>query len=382
MERVAIVGVGQTKHAGCRPEVNYPELVYEAVSLALADAGLTIDEIDNVITTSNDFWDGRTIASMATGDVSGGVGKNISCVEGDGTFGAFYGLTRILSGSYGTTLITAYSKGSESISPLITNAAFDPIYQRCLGLDMVSSCALQARRYMKRYGISEEECALVSVKNHGNALDNPHAHLAMQLSVEDVMNSREVAVPLKLYDISPVSDGACCIILASEERSKKITGKPVWVQGVSFCADAYLLGDRDLSECRALEKAAQKAYKMAGIQNPREEIDVAEIYDAFTYQELLWTEGLGFCDRGQGGRLVADGATSREGDIPVNPSGGLLGAHPVIAAGLVRMAEAVHQIRGEAGERQVDREVCKALAHGVNGICGQSHCVWVLGGKG
>jgi len=126
MERVALVGVGQTKHAGCRPEVNYPELVYEAVSLALDDAGMEIGEIDNVITTSNDFWDGRTIASMATGDVSGGVGKNISCVEGDGTYGAFYGLTRILSGSYGTTLVTAYSKGSESISPLITNAAFDP----------------------------------------------------------------------------------------------------------------------------------------------------------------------------------------------------------------------------------------------------------------
>ncbi|MCP4568936.1 MAG: thiolase family protein [FCB group bacterium] len=381
MERVAIVGVGQTKHSAGRREVNYPELVYEAVSLALADAGLNIDDIDNVITTSNDFWDGRTIASMATGDVSGGVGKNISCVEGDGTFGAFYGLTRILSGSYGTTLVTAYSKGSESISPLITNAAFDPIYMRCLGLDMVTAGALQARRYMKRYGISEEECALVSVKNHGHALDNPHAHLAMKITVDDVMNSREVAAPMKLYDISPVSDGACCIILANEERSKKAANKPVWVKGVSFCADAYLLGDRDLSESRALEKAAQGAYKMAGIQNPREEIDVAEIYDAFTYQELLWTEGLGLCDRGQGGKLVAGGATAREGDIPVNPSGGLLGAHPVIAAGLIRMAEAVLQIRGQAGERQISRKVRQALAHGVNGICGQSHCVWVLGSE-
>ena len=379
MDRIALVGVGQTKHAACRPEVNYPELVYEAVALALADAGMEIDDIDNVITTSNDFWDGRTIASMATGDVSGGVGKNISCVEGDGTFGAFYGMTRILSGSYGTTLVTAYSKGSESISPLITNAAFDPIYMRCLGLDMVTACALQARRYMKMYGISEEECALVSVKNHGNAIDNPHAHLPMEITVEDVMNSREVALPLKLYDISPVSDGACCIILASEERAKKITKKPVWVKGVSFCADAYLLGDRDLAECRALEKAAKAAYKMAGIHNPREEIDVAEIYDAFTYQELLWTEGLGFCDRGHGGRLAAEGATAKEGDIPVNPSGGLLSAHPVIAAGLIRMAEAVHQIRGDAGGRQVPGEVRNALAHGVNGVCGQSHCVWVMG---
>ncbi len=316
---------------------------------------------------------------MATGDVSGAYGKNISCVEGDGTFGAFYGLTRILSGSYGTTMVTAYSKGSESTSPLITNAAFDPIYMRCLGLELISDCALQARRYLSRYGITEEECALVSVKNHGNALENPNAQLGIKLTVEEVMQSRTIAAPLKLYDVSPISDGACAIILASEDRAKKITDKPVWVKGVSFCADAYLLGDRDLSECRALEKAAKTAYKMAGIQNPRQEIDIAEIYDAFTYQELLWTEGLGFCGAGEGGKLVASGATAKDGDIPVNPSGGLLGAHPVIAAGLIRIAEAAHQVRGDAGAMQVKKDIRNALAHGVNGVCGQSHCVWVLG---
>lgn len=379
MDRVAIVGVGQTKHVACRKEVCYSELVYEAVTLALKDAGIGVSEIDNIITTSNDFWDGRTISSMATGDVSGGYGKNISCVEGDGTFGAFYGLTRILSGSYGTTMVTAYSKGSESISPLITNAAFDPIYMRCLGLDLISACALQARRYLSRYGITEEECALVSVKNHGNALENPNAQLGMKLTVEEVMQSRTIASPLKLYDVSPISDGACAIILASEDRAKKITDKPVWVKGVSFCADAYLLGDRDLSECRALEKAAKTAYKMAGIQNPRQEIDIAEIYDAFTYQELLWTEGLGFCGAGEGGKLVASGVTAKDGSIPVNPSGGLLGAHPVIAAGLIRIAEAARQVRGDAGAMQVKKDIRNALAHGVNGVCGQSHCVWVLG---
>ncbi len=379
MERAAIIGMGQTKHAASRKECSYPELVYEAVSLALADAGIGIEEIDNIVTTSNDFWDGRTISCMATGDVSGGVGKNISCVEGDGTFGAFYGLTRILSGSYGTTLVTAYSKGSESTSHLMTNASFDPIYMRNLGLDMISSSAMQARRYMKRYGITEEECAVVSVKNHCNAIDNPNAHLSMEITVDDVMNSREIATPLKLYDISPVSDGACCVILANEERAKKISGKPVWIRGVSFCADAYQLGDRDLSECRALEKAAGKAYKMAGIKNPAKDIDVAEIYDAFTYQELLWTEGLGFCGPGEGGKLATSGVTAKKGDLPVNPSGGLMGAHPVIAAGLIRITEAARQIRGDAGGMQVNGNVRTALAHGVNGTCGQSHCVWILG---
>ena len=379
MERIAIVGVGQTKHEARKIQDSFADMVYEAVKMALEDAGMGVNQVDNVITTSNDFWDGRTISSMATGDVSGARGKNVSCVEGDGTFGAFYGMTRILSGSYGTTLVTAYSKGSESESPMITNAAFDPIYMRCLGLDLVTACALQARRYMKRYGITEEQMAVISVKNHLNALSNPNAHLGLKITVDDVMKSRKVSDPLKLLDCSPVSDGAACIILANEERSRKITDRPVWVKGVSFCADAYLLGDRDLAECKALEKAARKAYGMAGIRDPRREIDVAEVYDAFTYQESMWTEGLGFCGPGEGGKLAVSGATAKGGDIPVNPSGGLLGAHPVIAGGLIRMVEAVRQIRGEAGAMQVKDNVKIALAHGVNGVCGQSHCVWLLG---
>ena len=383
MDRVAIVGIGQTKIEACKQGMNYSELVYEAVRLALEDAGVGIGEIDNVITTSNDFYDGRTISCMAVGGVSGGHDKNISCVEGDGTFGAFYAACRILSGSYGTTLVTAHSKGSESrdIAPLITNAAFDPVHARCLGLHMVTACALQAGKYMRRHGITEEECALVSVKNHGNALANPNAQSPMKLTVEDVMKSERVADPLKELDISPISDGACCLILANAERAGKFRSRPVWMKGVGFCADAYQLGDRDLSECKALEKAAAKAYGMAGIRNPRKEIDVAEICDAFSYQELMWTEGLGFCSKGEGGKLAASGATAKGGDIPVNPSGGLLSGHPVIAAGMIRMVEAVRQIRGEAGGMQVKEDVKTALAHGVNGLCGQSHCVWILGSR-
>jgi acetyl-CoA C-acetyltransferase len=118
---------------------------------------------------------------------------------------------------------------------------------------------------------------------------------------------------------------------------------------------------------------------MAGISDPRKQIDVAEIYDAFTYQESMWIEGLGLCGPGEGGELAASGATAREGKLPVNPSGGLRGAHPAIAGGMIRMVEAVRQVRGEAGDMQVSRDVDIALAHGVNGVCGQSHCVWILG---
>jgi acetyl-CoA C-acetyltransferase len=379
MDKAAIIGIGMTKAVGQVKEANYAELLYPAVVAALEDAGITIEDIDNIVTTSNDFWDGRTISSMATGDVSGGYDRNISCVEGDGTFGAFYGWCRALSGHYGTTLVTAYTKGSESVSPYITNAVFDPIYVRSLGLDMVSGCALQARRYMNRYNVSEEQCAVVSSKNHRNALNNPNAHLQLDLSVEDVMSSRMICDPMKLYDCSPVSDGAVAVVIANEEKTKKLGKKPAWIKGVSFCMDNYLLGDRDLAECAALEKAAKQAYAAAGISNPRKEIDVAEIYDAFSYQELMWTEGLGFCEKGEGGKLAESGATGKAGDMPVNPSGGLLASHPVIAGGLIRIAEAVRQIRGEAGNMQVDRDVRTALAHGVNGVAGQSHCVWILG---
>lgn len=378
MEKIAIVGIGMTKQERRKEAETFSDMVFEAVTKALNDAEMTIKDVDNIVTGCNDFWDGRTISSMAVGDASGAWDKNISCVEGDGTFVALYGLTRILSGSYRTTLITAHSKGSESISNLITNAMFDPIYTRPLGLDAITSSALQARRYMDRYGVTEEQCARVSVKNHKNAKHNPYSQLPMDISVEDVLRSRILASPIKLLDTSPISDGACAILLADEEIARRFSKHPVWVKGVGCCADAYHLGDRDLAESKSLEKAAKTAYKMAGINNPFEEIDVAEIYDAFTYQELMWTEGLGFCNKGEGGKLLEKGETEMGGSIPVNPSGGCLSAHPVIAAGLIRITEAALQVRGEADQRQIPG-VKTALAHGINGPCGQAHCVWIVG---
>jgi len=377
MESIAIIGVGQTKYERMKKGDTFADMIFEAVSKALNDARMTIQEIDNVVTVSNDFWDGRTISSMAVMDACGAFEKNVSTVEGDGTFGVLYGMMRILSGSFGTTLVAAHSKGSESKASLITNGMFDPIYQRALGLDAVTSSALQARQYMQKYGVSEEQSARVSVKNHGNARNNPYAQLPMDISVKDVMASRMLADPIKLLDASPISDGAAAVILASEERAKKIAQKPVWIKGVGHCAEAYFLGDRDLAECPSLEAAAKKAYGMAGITNPFQEIDVAEIYDAFSYMELLWSEGLGFCGRGQGGKLIESGKTQMRGQLPINPSGGVLSAHPVLVAGLARVAECVLQLRQEAGARQVEKAKT-ALAHGINGPCGQSHCVIVL----
>jgi acetyl-CoA C-acetyltransferase len=377
MERVAIVGVGQTTYEREKRGETYADLVFEVVTKALEDAEIGIEEIDNVVTVSNDFWDGRTISSMAVTDACGSYGKSVSTVEGDGTFGALYGLMRVLSGSFFTTLVVAHCKGSEGSNHLITNAIFNPIYERVLGLDSISSSALQARRYMEKYGITEEQCALVSVKNHKNARYNPFAQLAMDITVEDVMNSNMLSDPIKLLDASPISDGACAIILAEERMAKRVATKPIWIKGVGHSADPYNLGDRDLAEPDALMRAAKKAYDMAGILEPFTEIDVAEIYDAFSYQELLWSEGLGFCDRGRGGLLIESGATEHDGALPINPSGGVLSAHPVLVAGLARIAEIAIQLRGEGGGRQVEGARV-GLAHGINGACGQAHCVWIL----
>jgi acetyl-CoA C-acetyltransferase len=202
----------------------------------------------------------------------------------------------------------------------------------------------------------------------------------MDLTVGDVMKSRRLADPIKLLDCSPVSDGAAAIIIAGEEIAEKSRKKPVWIKGVAHCAEEYFLGDRDLADPKALRVAASRAFAMAGIRHPSQELDVAEVYDAFSYMEPLWLEGLGLCESGKGGTMVERGISVTGGSLPVNPSGGVLSAHPLLVAGLARIIEAALQVRGEAGARQV-RDARAALAHGINGPCGQSHCVWILGSE-
>ncbi len=377
MDKIAIVGVGQTKYER-RKEDTYEELVFEAATSALKDAGADIGDIDNIITVSNDFWDGRTISSMGIQDAAGSWGKDISTVEGDGTFGVFYGMMRILSGSFNTTLVVSHMKGSEGVMNLITNAMFDPIYQRMLGIDGTSSAALQARAYMKLCGATERDFALVSVKNHKNAMNNPLAQYPMDITVKDVMASKKIADPLKLLDCSPISDGAAAVVLSNEKGLSRFKKPPVWIRGVAHCSDSYTLGYRNLAKSRALKAAAQKAYKMAGIRNAVKQIDVAEVYDAYSYMEPLWYEGLGFAAEGEGVKFLKSGATAMDGDLPVNPSGGVISAHPLLVAGMARLIEAALQVRGEAGAHQV-KGVNTALAHGINGACGQAHCVYIVG---
>jgi acetyl-CoA C-acetyltransferase len=377
VEKVGIIGVAQTNYQRNMAS-SHDEMVFEVTSKVLEDAGLTIDEIDNTITCTNDFFDGRTISCMTVTDASGSSNVPTTNVEGDGTYGALMGLMRILSGHFNRTLVVAQSKGSIGNPCIITNAMFDPLYERYIGLDAINSAALQARRYMTKYGISEEQCAKVSVKNHGNAKHNPYAQLPLDITIEDVLGSRVLADPIKLLDTSPISDGACAIILARESDANKGPTTPIWIRGVGHSTDTYHLGDRDLSDVSVLQAAAKRAYSMAGITEPRKQIDVAEIYDAFSYMELMWMEGLGICERGEGGALIDAGITEMQGSLPVNPSGGVLSANAILAAGLARVSEAVLQLRGHAGDRQVEGAEL-ALAHGIEGACGQGHCVFVLG---
>jgi acetyl-CoA C-acetyltransferase len=216
------------------------------------------------------------------------------------------------------------------------------------------------------------------IRNRSNAKSNPYAQEPLDLTVDDVLGSRMLVSPIRLLDAKPISDGACAMIIASEEKAKKLTKKPVWILGASNCYETHYLGDRDLADCDALVTAAKKAYSMAGIKNPLKGIDVAEISTEYSYQEPLWLEGLGFCGRGEGGRLVESNTIKMGGKLPVNPSGGVLPGNPNGVAGMARVAEAVLQLRGEAGDRQV-KGAKVALAHGYTGICGQHQAVMILG---
>jgi acetyl-CoA C-acetyltransferase len=378
-DRVAIAGLAQTKFEEQKPAQGFSELAYEVVEKVLAQTGLTIEaDIDSTVTASQDFWDGRTISDIPIGDVAGGHLRPEEKVAMDSAQAVYYATIQILSGHYDVVLVVTHCKESQACRSVIENAAFDPLYQRIIGFDFLAAAALQARRYMYKYGITEAQCAKVAVKNLKNAQKNPHAQRSMDLRVEQVLNSPLVASPIHQLETKPQSDGACAVILAGEEKARQITDKPVWVRGLGSCYDGYYLGDRDLADCQSLILAAQRAYKMAGIKNPLREVHVAEVSEEYAHQELLWYEGLGFCDRGEGGKLIDRGVTEMGGKLPVNPSGGILAGNPTTVAGMVRVAEAALQLRGEAGERQVPN-ARTAIAHGQSGYCGQHHCVLILG---
>jgi acetyl-CoA C-acetyltransferase len=377
-ERVAIVGVAQTEFKPKRGDANYAELAYEVIEEVLDSCGLSIEgDIDNSISCSHDIWDGQTISNIGITDVIGGHLRTEEKMAMDGSTAVYYGTVGILSGAFECTLVLAHTKMSQTNRNIVNNDAFDPIYTRRLGLDYTSAAALQARRYMHRFGVVPMDTAGVVVKNLENAIYNPVAHNRGVFQVEDVLASPVAADPIREMEVAPDTDGAVAMVLAGGEKALKITDTPAWIAGIGSCYDAHYLGDRDLSECMALRKAAERAYAMAGMTDPRRQIDVIELGEEFSYQELLWLEGLGVCEAGEGRALLSSGVTGRGGELPVNPSGGLLSGVPANVAGLNRVAEAALQVMGRAGDHQVDG-VRTAVAQGHSGFCGQHQCVIVL----
>jgi acetyl-CoA C-acetyltransferase len=369
MRKVAVVGAGMTRFVR-RAQETPKELAWQASRIALNSCELSMDDIDGVcLGTAPDSFDGIHMNGEYLSDGSGGWGKPyIRSYVGGGTgvFVPIQGWYHVASGLFDAVLVVAEEKMS-SYYPHAQAAfltIFDHTIERPLKPNLLWIFALEMNRYMTTYGLSKEDIAQVSVMHKRNAADHPAALLGdKEITIEDVLNSEVLAWPVQRYDVSPVSDGAVALVLVAEHLAKRLTDKPVWIEGVGWNLDTAYWTNRDLAYPRYVEYAAKMAYEMAGIKEPRKEINIAEPYDPFDYKALHHLEGLQLADRGEAAGLYADGIAARDGDMPVCPSGGLLGVgNPIAAAGLMKVAELFWQLRGEAGARQVPGNPRRGLA--------------------
>jgi len=279
------------------------------------------------------------------------------------------GIFAILSGMHKVVMVGGVEKMTHRTTPEVTEflaMASDFPFEQWHGITFPGLYALMATAHMDRYGTTEEQMAMVAVKSHHNGALNPKAHMQKEVTLENALSSRVIAWPLKLYDCSLITDGASCLILTRPELARKFTDTPVHIVGSGQSSDAIGLYEREeLTTLRAGKLAGKEAYKMAGVR-PKD-LDVAEVHDCFTIAEIIAYEDLGFCKPGKGGSLVEEGATTLEGKIPVNTSGGLKSkGHPVGATGTAQAYEIYLQLTGQAGGRQVSgAEV--GLTHNVGG---------------
>lgn len=379
MRKVAIVGSAQTVHQRRKADQNVEDMIYETVTALLEKTGLTINDVEMVMGAGDDVMDGRSISNVFTAEYAGAFLKEESKVEDDGAFAACYAFMRLAAGAFDTALVYGYSKASDSSPQYYSGMIADPFYLRPLGVEAITAAALQAGCYFQKYGVTEQEAAMIAVKNRRHALANPHAQIKGEFTVEDVMRSPMIASPIKRLDAAPVTDGCCAMLLMSEEAVTRHGLKPAWIRGVGFCTDTYYLGHRDLTEIRSAHLAAERAYKMAGVSDPHKEIDVAEIHEPFAFQELMMYEALGLCEKGRGHEFIQTGDPDmhRSGLLPVNLSGGALSANPIFAAGLIRLAEAAGLVTGQTTGYSIEART--AVAHATSGFALQSNIVYVLG---
>ncbi len=369
--RAAIIGTGQTHHGRKRGDVSQLELVNEAVSRALADAEMTPKDIDAIIIANMELFEGRAMPELWVGEGAFAAGKpcmKIATGGTSGTSGCIAGFHQVASGLFDTVLVVGFEKHSEGHTQT-GMALTDLFWDRAVASGALGNFALSISQYMEERGVTSEHAAMVAVKARLNASRNPYAHLQMpDIDMNKVRESKVLAHPVRLLDMCPQSDGACAIVIANEATAKKRCPRPAWIRAAATRHEQPYIGDieRRLASMRTLRDAAREVYAKVGIREPLKEFDVAEIYEPVTYAELAWYEALGFCKEGEAGRLIEDGVTTMDGELPVNPSGGVLSTNPVGASGVIRVAEAAMQILGRGGERQVDgASLALATGYGV-----------------
>ncbi|RLG57662.1 MAG: thiolase domain-containing protein [Hadesarchaea archaeon] len=376
MRDVAIIGVGLTKF-GELWDVSFRQMMIEAGARALEDAKIDGKQIDAMYVgnmSAGQFIRQEHISSLIA-DHAGLVPIPSTRVEGacaSGGLALRQAVIAVASGIHDFVVAAGIEKMTDILSGQATGAlatAADQEWEVFVGATFPALYALMARRHMYEFGTTEEQMAMVAVKNHQNACLNPCAQYHTKITVDSVLKSPPVTLPLKLLDCSPITDGAACVILAPAEKARKFTDTPILVAGTGQASDSISLHSRaSLTSLRAAREAAKMAYKASGIE-PKD-VDLAEVHDCFTIAEIIAIEDLGFCKKGEGGKVTQEGETAIGGRIPVNTSGGLKGkGHPVGATGIAQAAEIVQQLRGEAGKRQVKGAEI-GLTHNVGGSGG------------
>ncbi|MGI5206959.1 thiolase domain-containing protein [Spirillospora sp. CA-108201] len=378
--RCAIIGVGQTAYRTKRLDVSMAGLLREAARRALEDAQLTWKDIDAVVVgKAPDLFEGVMMPETFLAEALGAAGKPVMRVHTAGSVGgstAIVAAGLIQGGVHDRVLTIAWEKQSESNATwaLTVNSPFTT----SLVVGAGGYFAPHIRAYMRRSGAPDHIGTLVAVKDRQNALKNPWAHLKIPgISREMVESTPMLWEPIRYLETCPSSDGACAMVLASEDAAKKAPAPPAWVHGTAMRSEPMQFAGRDTVSPQGGKDAAADVYRQAGISDPRRELDCAEVYVPFSWYEPMWLENLGFCGESEGWKLTEAGATALDGDIPWNPSGGVLSSNPIGASGMIRFAEAALQVRGQAGEHQVDG-ARRALGHAYGGGA-QFFAMWIVG---
>lgn len=375
MTGVYVLGTGAVSHAECQDQL-FEDPVRTAAKRAMAEAGIDRGLVDSVMMAGYDAEVGRTISNMYAVSPTGGYLRDEGRITDDGLSAMAMAASKIRSGEYDVVVLTAYGF-PETGRAYIDNLSYDPLYVRDLGLTDITANALQAARYAAEHDLDESVPAQVVEKNRANGSENPFAHRRAPVSAEAARMADVMATPLREHDVSPESYGIVSAVLSVEEYAARY-GDPVHIDGLGWCNDTYYLGEKDLAWSASLAAAATDAYESAGIEDPRDDLDLVELTEVSSYHELIAYEALGLCERGEAASLVASGATAPDGDVPVNASGGALSWDPSAAAGLAGFVAVADQIRGTADGAQLG-SVSRGLAHGTGRNAMQTNAVAVVG---